>query len=346
MQAEVYSEPSLGVIVYSLLKPFLFALNPEVAHDLTVKSLSHWGRIRGPRAPRNGHAVKIAGLTFANPIGLAAGLDKDGEAVSGFSTLGFGHIEVGTVTPKAQPGNAKPRVFRLREDEALINRFGFNNHGVDALVTRLHGHAYQGVLGVNIGKNKDTPNESAAEDYVHCLQKAAPVADYITVNVSSPNTPGLRDLADAHRILEVIHPVLAARELAVNRKGQRLPVFVKLAPDFADEDLVKVLNALADTGIDAVILTNTTLARDGLTSMHQTEAGGLSGAPLTARSAACLSLAVKTLDGRLPIISVGGIMTAHECQARLKAGASLVQLYTGLIYKGPGLVRKAIDESR
>ncbi len=332
--------------MYSFVKPLLFALDPESAHDLTIASMARWGALCGAGQPKPGRSVEIAGLRFENPIGLAAGLDKDAEAVSGFSKLGFGHIEVGTVTPKAQSGNVKPRVFRLTEDQGLINRFGFNNQGVDLLVSRLKDHPYQGVLGVNIGKNKETPNERAVDDYVYCLTKAAAVADYITVNVSSPNTPGLRDLADAQRILEIIDPVLIARDSVTNRKGQRLPVFVKLAPDFSDDDLQQVLNALAQTAIDAVILTNTTLTRDGLTDVNQGEAGGLSGAPLTERSFHCLTLALDALRNQIPVISVGGIMSPEECQRRLQAGAALVQIYTGLIYAGPGLISGAIDATR
>lgn len=328
--------------MYSVLKPALFALDPERAHDLTIHSLRTLGSALGSRPPMAGRSVQIAGLQFANPIGLAAGLDKDGEAVSGFSRLGFGHLEVGTVTPRPQPGNPQPRVFRLTEDRGLINRFGFNNAGVEALVSRLDGHPYTGILGVNIGKNKDTDNASAHEDYVFCLKHAAPVCDYITVNVSSPNTPGLRDLADAERILDVIKPVLDARVNLSNRRGARLPIFVKLAPDFADDDLARVLEALMAVEIDAVILTNTTLARDGLKSRQGVEVGGLSGAPLTKRSTHCLRVADSVIAGRLPIISVGGIMSVSDCQSRLALGASLVQLYTGLIYQGPGLVKAAI----
>lgn len=328
--------------MYSILKPALFALDPEAAHDATIRSMGFLGRVLGPKAPDPGRRVQIAGLTFANPIGLAAGLDKDASAVSGFSRLGFGHLEVGTVTPRAQPGNPRPRVFRLTEDQGLINRFGFNNQGVDALVARLEGHPYAGILGVNIGKNKDTDNASAHLDYVRCLKTAAPVCDYMTVNLSSPNTPGLRDLASADRILDVLKPVLDARESVSNRQGARLPIFVKLAPDFTDADLAKVLEALIAVQLDAVILTNTTLSREGLKSPKQQETGGLSGAPLGARSTHCLRVADSVLAGRLPIISVGGIMSVSECQSRLALGASLVQLYTGLIYQGPGLVKAAI----
>ena len=332
--------------MYSLFKSAFFQINPEVAHDLTINSLQILGHCLGALKPMQGRACEFAGLRFANPIGLAAGLDKDAQAVSGLSRLGFGHLEVGTVTPRAQSGNPKPRVFRLEKDTALINRLGFNNAGIDALVARLSKQNYQGVIGVNIGKNKETPNDAAYRDYVTCIKKAAPVADYISVNISSPNTPGLRDLGGANTILDVIKPVLEARSDLKNRKGAYLPVFVKLAPDFGDADLEQVLEVLKEASIDAVILTNTTVSRDGLLSPHREEAGGLSGAPLAVRAEHCLKVATETLEGSLPIISVGGVMSGEDACRRLELGASLVQLYTGLIYQGPGLVKDAIRQTR
>ena len=332
--------------MYSLIKPALFRINPEAAHDLTINSLKVLGQCLGPLVPEEGRPCEIAGLQFKNSIGLAAGLDKDGVAVSGFSRLGFGHLEVGTVTPRPQPGNPKPRVFRLEEDAGLINRFGFNNHGVDALVERLQNHPYQGIIGVNIGKNKDTLNEEAHLDYVACIQKAAAVCDYITINVSSPNTPGLRDLAEARKILDVVAPVLEARTDLHNRKDGYLPVFVKLAPDFEDQDLIQVLEALKRTQADGVILTNTTLNREGLRSNFREQSGGLSGAPLTAKAEHCLRIAIDALEATLPVISVGGVMSGDDAKRRLELGAQLVQLYTGLIYRGPVLVRDAIRMTR
>jgi len=332
--------------VYSLIKPALFRIDPESAHDLTIQSLKTVGQCFGPSAPLAGRPCEIAGLQFKNAIGLAAGLDKNGVAISGFSRLGFGHIEVGTVTPRPQPGNPKPRVFRLTEDAGLINRFGFNNLGIDALVRELVDHPYQGVIGVNIGKNKDTPNESAHTDYVTCIQKAAAVCDYITINVSSPNTPGLRDLADAGKILDVVSPVLDVRAHLKNRKDNYLPVFVKLAPDFEDADLVQVLEALKRTEADGVILTNTTLDRTGLVSRHRDETGGLSGTPLTQKSEHCLKLAVEVLGETLPLISVGGVMSGDDAKRRIEIGAKLVQIYTGLIYRGPALVKDAVRMTR
>ena len=332
--------------MYSLIKPALFRIDPESAHDLTIQSLKTVGQCFGPSTPLAGRPCEIGGLQFKNAIGLAAGLDKNGVAISGFSRLGFGHIEVGTVTPRPQPGNPKPRVFRLTEDAGLINRFGFNNLGIDALVRELVDHPYQGVIGVNIGKNKDTPNESAHTDYVTCIQKAAPVCDYITINVSSPNTPGLRDLADAGKILDVVAPVLDARSHLKNRKDNYLPVFVKLAPDFEGADLVQVLEALKRTEADGVILTNTTLDRTGLVSRHRDETGGLSGTPLTQKSEHCLKLAVDVLGETLPLISVGGVMSGDDAKRRIEIGAKLVQIYTGLIYRGPALVKDAIRMTR
>jgi len=332
--------------VYSLIKPALFRIDPESAHDLTIQSLKTVGQCFGPSAPLAGRPCEIAGLQFKNAIGLAAGLDKNGVAISGFSRLGFGHIEVGTVTPRPQPGNPKPRVFRLTEDAGLINRFGSNNLGIDALVRELVDHPYQGVIGVNIGKNKDTPNESAHTDYVTCIQKAAAVCDYITINVSSPNTPGLRDLADAGKILDVVSPVLDTRAHLKNRKDNYLPVFVKLAPDFEDADLVQVLEALKRTEADGVILTNTTLDRTGLVSRHRDETGGLSGTPLTQKSEHCLKLAVEVLGETFPLISVGGVMSGDDAKRRIEIGAKLVQIYTGLIYRGPALVKDAVRMTR
>ena len=332
--------------MYSLIKPALFQIDPESAHDLTIRSVKALGRYLGHSCPAKGQHCEIAGLKFDNPIGLAAGLDKNGEAVSGFSRLGFGHIEVGTVTPRPQPGNPRPRVFRLQEDSGLINRFGFNNLGIDAMVEQLQGHPYRGIIGVNIGKNKDTPNQVAHSDYVACIQKAACVCDYITINVSSPNTPGLRDLAQAEKILDVITPVLEVRADLKNRRGGYVPVFVKLAPDFADQDFLKVLEALKRTKADAIILTNTTLDRAKLTSRYRNEIGGLSGAPLTSKSEHCLKSALNVLEATLPVISVGGVMSGEDAKRRIELGAKLVQLYTGLIYRGPGLVRDAIRMTR
>ncbi|MDP5342634.1 MAG: quinone-dependent dihydroorotate dehydrogenase [Litorivicinaceae bacterium] len=332
--------------MYQLLRPFIFCLDGERAHDLAIASMQRLGRLRGVQTPLAGQSVDLFGLHFANPVGLAAGLDKNAEAVAGLSHLGFGHIEVGTVTPRPQPGNPKPRLFRLTDDQALINRFGFNNDGVDALVARLVAHPYAGVLGVNIGKNKDTPNESAVEDYLCCLRAVACVADYVTINVSSPNTPGLRDLSSADAIMDLLQPLVVARHALANRRGQRLPLLVKLAPDFSDGALVSVLQAIQDCGVDGVILTNTTLSRDGLISQSAREQGGLSGAPLATKARHALAIARDVLGDALPIISVGGIMDGEEARVRLVMGARLVQVYSGLIYRGPRLIKEAVDATR
>ena len=332
--------------MYQLLRPFIFCLDGERAHDLAIASMQRLGRLRGVQTPLAGQSVDLFGLHFANPVGLAAGLDKNAEAVAGLSHLGFGHIEVGTVTPRPQPGNPKPRLFRLTDDQALINRFGFNNDGVDALVARLVAHPFAGVLGVNIGKNKDTPNESAVEDYLCCLRAVACVADYVTINVSSPNTPGLRDLSSADAIMDLLQPLVVARHALANRRGQRLPLLVKLAPDFSDGALVSVLQAIQDCGVDGVILTNTTLSRDGLISQSAREQGGLSGAPLATKARHALAIARDVLGDALPIISVGGIMDGEEARVRLVMGARLVQVYSGLIYRGPRLIKEAVDATR
>ncbi len=329
--------------MYSIFNKILFAIDPENAHDFTIGLLTILGEILGPSNPISGRSVNIGGLSFENPVGLAAGLDKNGEAVSGLSRLGFGHIEVGTVTPRAQPGNPKPRLFRVIEDEGLINRLGFNNSGIDALVKKLDGHPFKGVLGVNIGKNKETTNKLAVSDYLLCVEKAASVCDYITVNLSSPNTPGLRDLASANNIVDTVKPIVDRGSGLRNRRGSNLPIFVKLAPDFDDDSLLYVLEALISVGIDAVVLTNTTVCRANLYGQNRKESGGLSGAPLASKSEHCLKIASKFLDGRIPIVSVGGIMTADCCRQRLATGASLVQVYSGLIYRGPSLIKKAIS---
>ena len=332
--------------MYSILNQILFATDPEWAHDFTISFLSKAGKIFGPSAPLDGRIVKFAGLEFKNAIGLAAGLDKNAVAISGLSMFGFGHIEVGTVTPKPQSGNSKPRLFRLVEDRGLINRFGFNNDGIDVLAKRLDAHPFKGILGVNIGKNKTTSNDEAARDYLICLKRSANVCDYVTVNVSSPNTPGLRNLASADKILDLIKPLIDCRHNLRNRRGGHLPLFVKLSPDFGDDDLCYVLEALVSNGIDGVVLTNTTVERVNLNNKNRKEAGGLSGAPLAPKSEHCLRVASKYLSGSLPIISAGGIMSPDCCLKRLKLGASLVQIYSGVVYNGPKFVRMAIEKTK
>ena len=355
--------------MYRLIRFLLFKLDPETAHALTLHVLRITQYIppvlsileRAYDAPPK--PVKAFGLTFKNPVGLAAGYDKDGIVIRGLSALGFGHIEVGTVTPRPQEGNPKPRVFRLVEDEAVINHMGFPGKGshyvkmsLRASVSErgnllldestqnnrrlLRGSAPRNdmVVGVNLGKNKDTPLVEAASDYTALMQTFAPLADYLTINVSSPNTVGLRRL-QGRQMLEDLLGALANERV---ESGLIVPLLVKLAPDLNDDELDDALRVILDTGMDGVIATNTTLARGGLWSRYRGETGGLSGNPLGVRSEAMLGKIVRRVDGRVPIVSVGGIMSPEDAKRRLDIGATLVQLYTGLIYRGPGLVREIV----
>lgn len=328
--------------MYALLRPLIFRLDPERAHHLTLRLLqvtgalppAAWAIARLLQAPDR--PVSAFGLSFRNPVGLAAGYDKDGLAWRGLAALGFGHVEVGTVTPLPQPGNPKPRVFRLVEDQAVINRLGFPGRGADFLAARLRGPRPAGlVLGVNIGKNKDTPNEEAAQDYLSLLATFAPLADYLVVNVSSPNTVGLRRLQARDALEGLLGEIAAAR--AAHRP---VPLLVKLAPDLDDAELDDAIGAILASRMDGIIAANTTVARQALKSAQAGESGGLSGRPLAALSQAILEKTVARMDGALPVISVGGIMTPEDATRRLDAGAVLVQLYTGLVYAGPGLVRE------
>lgn len=332
--------------MYSLLRPLLFTLDAETAHHFTLaslKALHSLGLRPGMSAPA-GCARSVMGLQFPNPVGLAAGLDKNADYIDALAALGFGFIEVGTVTPRAQPGNPRPRLFRIARAQAVINRMGFNNEGVERLVENVRRARFRGVLGVNIGKNFDTPLERAAEDYVDCLRKVYPVASYVTVNISSPNTAGLRQLQDAAPLDALLGTIAAERQRLADSHGKRVPLAVKIAPDLDHTQIGAVAELLHRHGIDAVIATNTTIARDGIAGMqHGNEIGGLSGAPLAARADGI----VQTLSGALgrayPIIGVGGIMRGADARQRVAAGASLVQLYTGLVYRGPELVGECID---
>lgn len=330
-------------------RSLLFRLDAETAHDLTLfavrwagalplfrRALEAW--FAAPTCP-----VEAFGLRFHNPVGLAAGYDKDALAVRGLATLGFGHIEVGTVTPIPQDGNPRPRLFRLVEDEAVINRMGFPSQGAERVAARLRRLPSRDrrpfVLGVNLGKNKETPLESAADDYLTLLRIFAPLADYLVINISSPNTLGLRQLQARRMLEDLLRQIQAARRsLSVSP-----PVLVKLAPDLKDAELEDALAALVAFGMDGVVLTNTTLGREGLRSSYREESGGLSGRPLRTRSEALLQKAACQLGGRLPIVSVGGIMTPQDALRRLELGATLVQVYTGLVYAGPGLVRQIVE---
>jgi dihydroorotate dehydrogenase len=334
-------------VAYGLLRPLLFQLDPERAHAVTLSLLDVAARVGLPpaRAPA-GSPVRVMGLEFPNPIGLAAGLDKNGAHIDALGRLGFGCLEVGTVTPRPQPGNPRPRMFRIPQARAVINRMGFNNLGVDRLVRNVRASAYRGVLGINIGKNFDTPIERAELDYLACMRKAYAVASYLAVNISSPNTRNLRQLQQADELGRLLAALKAEQQRLADQHGRYVPLALKIAPDLEPDEVRAVAERVIAHGIDAVIATNTTLSRDGVEGLpHCREAGGLSGAPLTARAAQVVRLLAQHLQGRIPIIGVGGIMRAEDAAARLEAGASLVQLYTGLVYAGPDLIYQCVERT-
>ena len=337
--------------MYSLARPFLFGLDPERAHGLGLASLEAAYRSGlNPLLAKRPKALptKAFGLEFPNPVGLAAGLDKNGAHVDALLGLGFGFVEVGTVTPRPQAGNARPRMFRLPEHEAIINRLGFNNDGVDALVRNV-GRAKRrhGLLGINIGKNKDTPNESAQDDYLFCLERVYPLADYITVNISSPNTAGLRELQEERALQQLIGTLREAQEKLGARHGKRVPMLVKVAPDLSDDDIEAAARVLADLEVDGVIATNTTVSRLAVKDhKHAHETGGLSGAPLMDKSTAVLRKLRTRLPEAIPLIGVGGILGGADAVKKMAAGASLVQVYTGLIYRGPALIDECVEAVR
>ena len=365
--------------MYPFFRSLLFRLDPELAHQLTLQAIrfagnfppSHWFLTQLYKAPAK--PVQAFGLTFKNPVGLAAGYDKDAVAISGLSTLGFGHVEVGTVTPKPQPGNLRPRLFRLPEDEAVINRMGFPGKGAGFMVKSLKGRQRNlpfggGMLrmaldvtsakprpaasasrssmrlGINLGKNKDTPNEEAVLDYLELLQCFAPCADYLAINISSPNTVGLRQLQGRAALEGLLKQLDIQRKMEENTSEKHIPLLVKLAPDLSEGELDEAVDVILATHMDGVIVTNTTLAREGLRSEYRGELGGLSGGPLRLRSEAVLCQVVKRVDGKIPIVSVGGIMNPEDAKRRLDLGAALLQIYTGLIYQGPGLVKKILKQ--
>ncbi len=327
--------------MYALLRRILFTLSPEAAHHAALGGLSAFAGLFaacGRRVPANPR--RRLGLVFPNPVGLAAGLDKDGRYLKGLAALGFGFIEVGTVTPRPQPGNPRPRLFRLVREEALINRMGFNNEGMEALARRLERLEHRPpVLGINIGRNKDTPNERAAADYLACLERLFPYADYFTINVSSPNTPGLRGLQTAAALGALAADLLQARERLSARHRRRPPLLFKLAPDLGPEELDAIARTVEAEAIEGLVLTNTTIARPGLEGHPLAgEAGGLSGPPLRPLAEAVLRAMRVRLGARAVLIGVGGICSAEDARARFAAGADLIQLYTGLIYRGPALI--------
>ena len=330
---------------YPLLRPLLFALDAERAHELTLALLA-FGDLMGyrPGLSTKGKPVEVMGLRFPNRVGLAAGLDKNGTAIDGLSHLGFGFLEVGTVTPRPQPGNPKPRLFRLPEHQAIINRMGFNNAGIDALCRRLANVRFRGILGINIGKNFDTPIERAADDYLIGLDKAYPLASYVAVNISSPNTKNLRQLQGASELDALLGALKARQASLADRHGRYVPLALKIAPDLDAGQIVNIADALRRHRIDAVIATNTTLGREGVESSPlAAEAGGLSGNPLFEKSTAVIRSLAGALGGELPIIAAGGITSGQRARAKLDAGAALVQIYSGLIYCGPRLVTECVD---
>lgn len=333
--------------MYTLARELLFSLSPETSHDLSIDLIGAGGRLglNGLlcKAPAS-LPVRVMGLDFPNPVGLAAGLDKNGDAIDGFAQLGFGFVEIGTVTPRPQPGNPKPRLFRLPEAEAIINRMGFNNQGVEHLLARVKAAKFKGVLGINIGKNFDTPVERAVDDYLLCLDKVYAHASYVTVNVSSPNTPGLRSLQFGDSLKQLLEALRQRQEGLTAEHGKRVPLAIKIAPDMSDEETAQVAAALIESGMDAVIATNTTLGREGVSGLkHGDEAGGLSGAPVRDKSTHTVKVLASELGGCLPIIAVGGITEGKHAAEKIAAGASLVQIYSGFIYKGPALIRQAVD---
>jgi len=330
--------------LYPFARPFLFALDAETAHDVAFAALDRLARARIVRAPHLAQSpVTVMGLGFPNRVGLAAGLDKNAAHLDALAAFGFGFIEVGTVTPRAQPGNPRPRMFRLPKAHAIVNRLGFNNGGVQALVDNVARARYRGILGINIGRNFDTPNERAADDYVACLRAVYAYAHYVTVNISSPNTKGLRDLQAGDALPALLEALKHEQETLAQAHGRYVPLAIKIAPDLTDDAVRGVARMLVERRMDAVIATNTTLSRDKVSgSAHADEAGGLSGPPLFERSTAVVRVLADALDGALPIIGVGGIDSGDAARAKLAAGASLVQLYTGLIYRGPGLVAECV----
>ena len=336
-------------MLYEFARPFLFALDTETAHDLTLAGLRTAQALHLPvacAAPA-GQPVRVMGLEFPNRIGLAAGLDKNGECIEGLAALGFGHIEIGTVTPRPQAGNPKPRLFRLPLRQAIINRMGFNNHGVDALVANVKRSAYQGILGINIGKNFDTPIERAVDDYLACLRKVYAHAGYVTVNISSPNTKNLRQLQGESELDGLLGPLKREQEALAQQHGRHVPLTLKIAPDLDEAQILIIADALKRHRIDAAIATNTTISREGVEPLaHADEAGGLSGAPVFEKSTSVLGALSRALGHEIPLIGVGGVMNGKSARAKLEAGAQLVQLYTGLIYRGPVLVKEAIEATR
>ena len=336
--------------MYSLARPFLFCLDAERAHDLALTAIEAAYRTgTNPllAAKPKPFRANVFGIAFDNPVGLAAGLDKNGAHVDALAALGFGFIEVGTTTPRPQAGNPKPRMFRLPAHEAVINRLGFNNGGVDALVRNVERAKFSGPLGINIGKNKDTPNERAVDDYLFCLDRVYARASYVTVNISSPNTQGLRDLQEEETLKRFLGALRDAQERLGAKHGMRKPMLLKIAPDLSEAELDAIADVLLATRVDGLICTNTTIDRTSVADdRHAGETGGLSGKPVFEKSTAVLRGMARRLDGKVPLVGVGGILRGGDAAAKFDAGASLVQLYTGLVYRGPALVAECVDALR
>lgn len=333
--------------IYPLLRPLLFSLNPETAHHVTLKLLKLvdlTGLSALSAAKSTDKPIKVMGLDFKNPLGLAAGLDKNGDYIDALAALGFGFIEIGTVTPRPQPGNPKPRMFRLPEHQAIINRMGFNNDGIDHLLQQVAHCRYRGILGINIGKNADTPLENATEDYLIGLRKSYLPASYVTINISSPNTKNLRQLQQGDEIKHLLQALKQEQLKLQTEHDKYTPIAVKIAPDLNAEEISHIAGLLIEFGIDGVIATNTTIARDKVQGHpYGNETGGLSGAPVKDSSTLVVKGLAAELKGRLPIIAAGGILSGADAQEKIQAGASLVQIYSGLIYKGPQLIEEVLQ---
>jgi dihydroorotate dehydrogenase len=325
-------------------------MDPELSHDLSMGSLRLG--VRGPvsmcmKAQVPNLPTKVWDITFPNPVGLAAGLDKHADNLDAMAGLGFGFVEVGTVTPRPQPGNPKPRLFRLPEHNAILNRFGFNSKGVDHLVNQVKAAKFSNakgdVVGINIGKNKETPNENAVDDYLYCMERVYEHASYITVNISSPNTPGLRNLQQAEMLKDLVDPLKACQTKLADQFGRYVPFTVKIAPDLEDEEITMMADVFCEAGVDGLIATNTTLSREAVKGhKHADEMGGLSGAPVTAASTEVIRKLRAAVGPELPIIGVGGIMNGQDAADKIEAGANLVQVYSGFIYEGPGLIKDSV----
>ncbi len=335
-------------MLYPLIRKFFFSLDAEDAHGIGMRGvslLSCTGLAGMLAKPVPACPVEVMGLKFPNPVGLAAGLDKNGDHIDGLAALGFGFLEIGTITPRPQPGNPRPRLFRIPEKQAIINRMGFNNEGVDKLIANVRAAKFPkqgGILGINIGKNFDTPIEKAADDYLACLEKVYALASYITVNISSPNTKNLRELQKDEALDALLAPLKAAQQRLADTHGRYVPMALKIAPDLEDEQIAGIADLLRRHRMDGVIATNTTVARAGVEGLpNASETGGLSGAPLFDASTEVVRKLAAALQGELPIIGVGGIMNGEQAAAKIAAGASLVQFYSGFIYRGPDLVSEA-----